>query len=320
MNSPVEMTTIDRQELRETGVAAIADGIQVPDYQAEQVYGQLEYGHLSGKLTHGFVRIPWLVAQPLSGHETPTFEEATNAITYADCSKSVGYLAASEITSYITDRLDTQPMQTVVARNIFPTNTLSYHVRELCADSTAIGVIFGTTPKLVTGPGMDKKTLGTNPLAIGFSHKGTEVVTDITTASASLGELLVAKHWGGFDGSGFRTSANAIPQTAGELYENGSFTGSIAQQVENQAQRRLYALNIMLQMVTGLVANTVDNRGNLVIMGINKSVFEQSDMLPPIDPSLLPGARSHERFAAADKQPTITLPATLWREIQALQS
>lgn len=322
MEQAVRTINLERTELREVSAAAIAHGIQVSHEQAETIVDQLEYGELAGKQTHGFVRVPWLASQALSGHEPLTFEKTNNPITYVDCSQSVGYLAASEITSYIKGQLQTQPTQTVIAKNIFPTNTLGYHVRELTADDTAISLLFGTTPNLVTGPGMDSKTLGTNPLAIGFSHQGIETIADITTASASLGELLVAKYWGGFNGSNFRTSTHTRPQSASDLYEDGRFTGSITPQLENHAEQRLYALNMMLQMVTGLVANTStpNNRGNLVVTGINKALFDVADILPAIDPGLLPGFRSHTRYLEAAQRRLVTVPAVLWQEIQALPS
>lgn len=320
MTQVSETIYIERQELREASVAAISLGIQVTAEQADGIVDQFEYAELSGKRTHGFVRVPWLAAQPLSGHEPLVLERRDGPITYADCSRSVGYLAASEITSYIRTQPHQQLAHAVVAQNIFPTNTLSYHVRELIDDTDAIGFMFGTTPRLVAGPGMDTKMLGTNPLAMGFSHKDVETITDITTASASLGELLAAKYWGGFDGTHFRTSAYTVPEQAGDLYEDGRFTGSITPNLEHHAEKRLYALNMILQMVTELIANTPDNRGNLIVVSVNKAAFNIADVVGSIDPSLLPGARSHEQYRRAAQQTRIKIPATLWRDILALPS
>lgn len=318
MTQAIKTISIERQELHETSTAAISEGIQIGIEQAGAIVDQFEYAELSGKRTHGFVRVPWLVTQPLSGHRPLAIEHDNDPVTYVDCSQSVGYLAATEITAYIGNQLRERPIQTVVAKDIFPTNTLGFHVRELLINDDAIGLIFGTTPNLVAGPGMDSKILGTNPLAIGLAHNGIETVADITTASASLGELLAAKYWGGFDGSHFRTSTNAMPEEARDLYHDGKFTGSIVPKLESRAEQRLYALNMMLQMVTGLVADTPGGRGNLVVVGMNKAFFNNAVMTSLVDPKLLPGSRSHTRYLESKHDSHIEVPAALWREIQAL--
>lgn len=322
----IEMVTIDRQELRETSVAAIAVGINVAPTQAEKIVDQFEYAELSNKRTHGFVRVPWLIEQRLDGH-VPTEVDGNNGpIAYAHCSEAVGYLAASEITAHITERISEQPVQMIVARDIFPTNVLGYHVREIAQNEQTIGVIFGTTPKLVTGPGMNRKLLGTNPLAVGFSHEGHTVISDITTASTSLGQLLVAKYWGGFTGGGYRTAESTVPSNVAELYENTKFTGTIAQDVDNSSDRRLYALGMVLQLLTGIVSGTNDNRGNLVVVGVDKSLFTDGHMIGAdsfmndISYELMPGMRSHQRYTDAQQSPNITLPLSLVRAIQHLPS
>jgi LDH2 family malate/lactate/ureidoglycolate dehydrogenase len=321
----IETVQVNRQELRDTSAAAISAGMAIDAEQAGRIVDQLEYAELAAKLTHGFVRVPWMLKQNISGHEAINIDAAmANPVEYVDCSNSIGYLAAQEITGHVKAGLQHRPVQVVVARNIFPTNTLGYYLQDLVEDGSSIGVLFGTTPKLVTGPGMDHKGVGTNPLAMGFSHEGVKVISDITTASTSLGQLLVAKYWGGFDGTNYRTADGEKPADLASLYDGDKFTGSIAQQVDSRPDRRLYSVGLVLQQLTGLIAGTATNRGNLTVVGINKSVFTEGDpnsvaaLSADMGEELLPGMRSHLRYTEAAAQPEVTLPAKLWDEIVSL--
>lgn len=187
-------------------------------------------------------------------------------------------------------------------------------------DESRLGFIFGTTPNLVIGPGMESKSIGTNPVAIGLLHNGIEAVADITTASASLGELLQAKYWGDFNPDKFQTAEGDTPSQINELYEDGRFTGAIVQKTDTKAEGRLYALNLMTQLLTSVIAQQTNNRGNLIFGSVATdfitSTGQSSDDLSfAIQPHLLPGSNSHERYRIAKGKPTITLPESLWQEI-----
>lgn len=311
---------VSREELQSASQRLIVNGLNIDSNQADEIIDQFEYAELTGKHTHGYARVPWLLNQVLNGHESLDFSGPSQPIVHVDCSESIGYLAAQEIASHIGDTSEAAPFKMVVAHNIFPTNTLGYYLRSMLENENQIGFIFGTTPSLVVGPGMDHKSIGTNPIAIGMLHDNTEVIADITTASTSLGELLQAKYWGGFNPEKFQTSNGETPSKIDELYEDGRFTGAIIQKTDTKAEGRLYALNLMTQLLTGLMTQQPSNRGNLIFGSVDTNFITGSDQALGVlslfdQPHLLPGVESHKRYLAAKEKPTITLPESLLQDI-----
>ncbi len=314
---------IDKPELRSICGSLFGERFALDEAEALQIVDQLEYAELRGKKTHGFVRVPWLLDQNLV--HSPEIEIVANnetPISYIDCSRSLGYVAANQVVTRLQESLDDQPMKLVIAQNIFPTNTLDYYLKNLTSGGETIGLIFGTTPKMVQLSTSGMKQLGTNPFAIGFSHKGKDVVADFTTAKGSFGELLAAKYWGDFRPKQYRTATGDTPRELTELFDGQAFTGSILQSTEDQSDHRLQALAVTLQFFMALVGGTRDLKGHLAFAAIRKDAFSgiglsddfESLMAEFADDSI-PGTRSRSNYEAALQKPTILLPQKLWHEI-----
>lgn len=326
VGNSVEIIDVDRDELTKISSVLLIDHLSLLAPQAEQIVDQFEYAELSGKRTHGFVRVPWLLQQKLDRHVPLDFGEGSeHPVTHVDCGNAIGYLAANEIAGYMNNRSSQCSVRAVVAHNIFPTNTLGYYMRDLVQDSQRIGLIFGTTPKLVSQLGKTERTSGTNPLALGFCHEGMTMISDITTAQSSLGELLVAKYWGGFRSENFKTEAGDAPASIDELFSDKRFSGSIAQNLDQRCDQRLYSLSIVLQGLMSVITSSEDSRGDLVFVTLDKNLLvpaqqTETEFLSGIEPNTLPGIRSHARFLEGQKNKTLPLSLSLWEEITQLST
>lgn len=318
----VELVSIDRAELNERSVATLAHGLEINLEDASQIVDQFEYAELGGKMTHGYVRVPWLVQQGLHGHEPVDMNlAAQEGPVRVNCSSAIGYLAANEIVKQLQSMSDDDGTRVIIAEDIFPTNTLGFYMRNMVQDEGRMGVLFGTTPKLAGTSREAGRIMGTNPLSIGFRQGETALVTDITTARSSLGELLVARYWGDFRSDNFRTASGEVPSSMGQLFADGKFSGSIDQTLNERSEQRLYALSIAIQGVASIIAPRTDNRGNLIFISTSDVAFgtdataDGGYLLPGIEPNDLPGVRSHNRYLDAREKDSITIPSELWREI-----
>ena len=92
--------------------------------------------------------------------------------------------------------------------------------------------------------------------------------------------------------------------------------------MEQQSDRRLFSVAIVVQLLTSLIAGSEKNRGNLTVVGINKEVFSDGSIdesfIDSLGAELLPGVRSHLSYQRASQKDEIQLPKKLWDEINSL--
>jgi len=240
---------------------------------------------------------------------------------------NLGYVAAKDITDYLTEKLESNPLHICICLDIFPTGVLSYYARNL-VNKNYIGILFGTTPPLVKPRYAQKKCLGTNPLAIAIPGKaGQFFVCDITTAQSSFGELLLAKYRPLlFDLDKYININNDTPNSLEELFDMGNFTGAIAQKFEDKYAYRQFSLLIAIELLTVLLANRPSSVGTLIIIGIQKNAFQSSTsqngiesflgyLQTILEPFEIPGIHAERLYQKNKDIGILKIADSLWFEI-----
>lgn len=328
INGANQEIEIEIGQIRRLCTHLLRKGLSLSAPQARALFDQFLYAELSGKRTHGLIRIPWLLKKR-RGHSSPRLLKTAASISRFACAKSIGYLAANEITDYLQKRSPQEAFHLAVAQDISPTGVLGYYVRRLLRGNFVM--VFGAASDLVRVASSTQKLFGTNPFAAGLSYgKNRQFLMDTTTAQASFGEVLAATYGiKPFDQTKYRTADNAVPQVVNDLFnEQAQFTGAILQRLQEQSDFRQYALMLLIQCVTTLISQQTIKTGDVVFLIVRKRFFGTKNvaeaMLRTIEehvgPDLIPGMHSARLYAANRKRKTVLIPKKLWDELMQLRS
>lgn len=316
---------VDVSVLRQRCVATISKGLSISNADAGDIFDQMLHAELSGKKTHGLVRIPWLLKKNIKGHKKPILYKTDGLVSHFDCSKSIGYLAANEIIGYIKNKNADNDVHIAVGHNIFPTGVIGHYAKQLINDN--IVFIFGTTPNLVKFTDEEDRKFGTNPFSTGFScGRNKHFILDITTAQSSFGEILAGKYGlMNFDKTKYHTTYNHTPRNISQLFDlEGSFTGSILQGLSNKSETRQFSLMLLIQLLTAVISQNETRVGDLIFITINKSIFGNKDIykkiLNKIKTENIPGMHSDLIFKSNKAISKISVSEKLWAEIKDLGS
>jgi LDH2 family malate/lactate/ureidoglycolate dehydrogenase len=160
------------------------------DADVETLFRHFDDAERRGKLGHGHARIPWLETLPdLDPGAQPEGVLATDCFERWEGRGALGYLTLSAI---VDSQLAQPPehARVIAASHCFPTGMLGHYVRRL-ADGGLVALLTATSPPRLAHPEGGAPLVGTNPLAIGIpSSDGREMVTDVSPAKATFGEVL----------------------------------------------------------------------------------------------------------------------------------
>ena len=314
----------------EAGARAALSRLALAERERERILDELLFAELSGKRSHGLVRVPWLInwmsdkrhAAPRPTHESPM-------ISHFDCTGSIGYLAAGDLATTAGEMAKRSGFHLCVAHSIFPTGVLSYYLRDVVAGGL-LAAALGRTPWLVKPRAASRRFLGTNPVAFGFPDGGDEpFLCDLTTAATSFGQLLLARAGiEPFEPEKFVTADGATPATPDDLFgPKGLFEGAIVQELEGKNDARQVALLMAVEVLTGFFAGT-ESKGGLVFMALDPAQFPTFDAAAArkvigvaseaMAPETLPGAHGAAFRARALARGRISVVGSLWDEIVAL--
>ncbi len=200
----------------------------------ETLFRHFDDAERRGKLGHGNARIPWLeTLTDIEPDAQPEGVLATECFERWEGRGALGYLTLSAI---VDSQLAQPPehARVIAASHCFPTGMLGHYVRRL-ADGGLVALLTATSPPRLAHPDGGEPLVGTNPLAIGIpSSDGRAVVTDVSPAKATFGEVL----------AGLATDEDVVP-----------FGGDQA--------HKAFALAVGLQLV---VDSLVDGYGAVLVV------------------------------------------------------
>lgn len=314
---------VSSDALKKLASSSIAKRLHLARRDANEIVKQLHEAELMGKLTHGYIRVPWLVEKLKNfRHQQPIVLKTNTLKTDYDCSNSIGYLALKSICN--EQALSAYAMHTIIVKNIFPTNLLGQYIKPLLKRYVVLG--FGTTPRLAKTNLNKKNILGTNPLIIGIeSSSSNKIICDLSTTPITFGDILLAKEGIGNipDGKLLSESGQTVSH-ANETFNEGRFTGGINIDLQDRLGAKLFALQLTIDLVTSFFASETKDTNSLVLVLFNKEKFGDSALLESIfedrrrliNPLRFPGSKHGPR----KNEKEISISKKLYKEISLLNS
>lgn len=256
--------------------ARVFTACDVPPGDAALWADLLVWANLRGVDSHGVLRIPRYIQTLRSGdiraRPNITVERRAGAIAVIDCDAAPGPVGMARAMAEAIARAAEVHIGWCVARNVTHCGAIGYYTQAATAAGMAGLVMIASRP-MMAYYGARVPAVSTNPLAIGVpggSHP--PLVTDLSTATASMGKILEARDAGqaipdgwGLDEAG-RTTNN--PAAVATLMPLGGAKGS--------------GLSLMMECLVSLMcANPLIEP--LIRPGADASGFRQNGLCVAID-------------------------------------
>ncbi|OGK08525.1 hypothetical protein A2767_05505 [Candidatus Roizmanbacteria bacterium RIFCSPHIGHO2_01_FULL_35_10] len=152
------------------------------------------FGELSGKTSHGIVRLEGILAEKPKGK--PKLISKTKVSSIIVGNGNPGMLIGSLAMDEIIRLAEENSVGFVGARGTFSSSgSLSYYLEKI-AKANLIAIIMAQSPESTPPLGGIQPLFGTNPIAFGFPSKNNPFIFDMGTSAISYGALLKAKALG----------------------------------------------------------------------------------------------------------------------------
>ncbi len=187
------MAMIPKSEIKDLCINALESAGLTDNHSIEIIYNHLIQNEMSGKKSHGLLRIKWCVNY-IHKHGLPQgdpnlFVDA-GAVGIVDGKNNLGLIAAQFAAETAISKAKEYGIALVGARNHFgTTGTMNFYNR-LFAENGLIGIAGCNSLAMVSHPNGFDPVIGTNPISFGIPSKTTPCVIDVTTAQWAYGKLL----------------------------------------------------------------------------------------------------------------------------------
>jgi L-2-hydroxycarboxylate dehydrogenase (NAD+) len=242
----------------------------MPRIDAQIVADILLEAELRGRNTHGFIRLPGMksrYAQGKRGHLRVV--KAEGHWSLIDGGDHPGYLVAHYAMNHAIKLAQTHGSSVVGAYNTSHCGMAGYYADQ-ARKADFVGLVFVDCLPRITAYGGVESILGTNPLAVGVPSNNIPVLLDMSTASITNGDLLVAIREGGQIAEGLAFDPDGNPTTDPLLASKGS--------VRPFGGYKGFGLALIIQILAGALVNAAAipppgrNYGLLMIV-IDPSIF-----------------------------------------------
>jgi len=216
----------------------------LPTGAAAATAASLSEAEASGKLSHGLIRAPHVVAETLrEGPGEVSIQWAGTCALAVDGARHLGYwpglVAIDEGTAIARDT----GLCLAGIRNCRHSGALAWYVREI-ARRGQWGIALGDSVAKMAPHGGARAVLGTNPLAMGIPRRGTwPLVIDLSPAATTFGAVTVARAAGKTLPEGVGLDAGGRPSTDPAAVMEGAILPS--------AGHKGAALALMIQLLAG---------------------------------------------------------------------
>lgn len=187
------MVLIPKSEIKELCYKAFVNVGLNDNTAIETIYNHLLQNELSGKKSHGLLRIKWSVSY-IKKHGLPTDAPKllldAGALGVVDGCNNLGLIAAQYAADTAIKKAKEYGISFVGARNHFgTTGTMNFYNR-LFAENGLIGIAGCNSLAMVAHPNGFDPVIGTNPISFGIPSQSTPCVIDVTTAQWAYGKLM----------------------------------------------------------------------------------------------------------------------------------
>ncbi len=187
------MVTIPKSDIHELVCNALKNaGLQ--DNQAiEEIYTHLMYNELSGKQSHGLLRVKWSIDY-INKHglpvKSPDLALDSGALAIVDGQNNLGLVTARYAADVAINKAKEHGISFVGARNHFGTTGSMNYYNRLFVENGLVGIAGCNSFAMVCHPDGFDPVLGTNPISFGIPSAKTPCVVDVTTAQWAYGKIL----------------------------------------------------------------------------------------------------------------------------------
>ncbi len=187
------MVTIPKSDIHELVCNALKNaGLQ--DNQAiEEIYTHLMYNELSGKQSHGLLRVKWSIdyinkyGLPA---KSPDLALDSGALAIVDGQNNLGLVTARYAADVAINKAKKHGISFVGARNHFGTTGSMNYYNRLFVENGLVGIAGCNSFAMVCHPDGFDPVLGTNPISFGIPSAKTPCIVDVTTAQWAYGKIL----------------------------------------------------------------------------------------------------------------------------------
>lgn len=212
------------QSLRQLAADAL-NARDVPSADAVLVADSLVDAELEGQASHGFIRLPFVLARLRVGLINPRpsmrLTRGRAAVAVLDADNCLGPVAGMRAVEAATEQALAVGAGVVAVRRSNHLGSLGFYLRRFTA-SRVIGLAFTNTPPAMPPPGGRTPYLGTNPIAAGFPTSGEPVIVDLATSQVARGRILKAAQVGEQIPEGWALNAVGQPTRDPEAAIEGS--------------------------------------------------------------------------------------------------
>lgn len=202
---------------------------------------------LRGRKTHGFIRLSGIKNRYDKGQRTEIqIENEEEQCIRIDGGNQPGYLVAYRAMEVAIERAKQTSFSIVGVNNTSHCGMAGYYV-DMARKEDLIGVLFADCLPRITPEGGTEAILGTNPIAIGIPSNTVPIVFDMSTASITNGDLLVAMQEGLSIPSGLAFNTAGKPTTDPEEALKGS--------VRPFGGHKGFGLALITQILAGVLVN-----------------------------------------------------------------
>ncbi len=333
------MATISQQECEALCLSIFTqNGLSAAN--AKTCYDHLIYNELSGKTSHGLVRVKW-IADGLKSDGLPTappeIELDNQSISIINGQNNIGLIAASYGTDIAIAKARAHGIAFTGINNYHTTTgTMNYYNRRIL-DAGLIGIIGCNSYAMVAHPQGHDPVIGTNPISFAIPARATTFLADVTTANISYGKIMIMKRAKNNGGENIPLGMLIDAQGAPSQNPDDTKKGAMLP----MSGYKGFGLGLAIELLAGPLIgakggkNAVNGSDGLFIITIDPEKFGHSIEItnnieqvlqeiktsrhaPEINEILIPGERSEQTYAQQKGQETITIIDEIYHELQEL--
>lgn len=303
-------------------------------YEASDVVEHLLDGELSGKPSHGFIRIPKIVKDLKSQKISDiSFEKESRDSALINGGNKTGLIVAKKAAEVAIDKAKSASISIVGGHNTTGTVGAIGHYTRMIAEKDMVGIMICNSEHAIAPTGGYSLLFGTNPISISIPSLGEPIVLDFATSKMAFGDIMIAMR------EGKNLPVDVILDKNGNqtIDPNDAWEGPLLP----IAGHKGYGLALAIELLAGPLvkakagATAVPGSDGFTIIAINPEAFVQIDMfktqvtsmineikgskrLPGIDEIFVPGEQSSRRRKENENIKTLTLPIKVLEDIKGL--
>ncbi len=231
--------------------------------------------------THGLVRVPWILSNkiPDSYLSPQNFQLNPNSVNLIDSTNQNGYLSCDQVVEDMIRLLDWEDCKFVISvlKSAFPSSILLRYLKKFY-EHRLIGLVFWTTPRLVSDANKVPNIFWTNPIGYTLPLQDKRIlIADFSTSDIPLGKVLMAhqgndkilKTWKLIDKDWVITDS-----TENAFSIDGKFIWSLLPFWWEDGLHKWMMISLFIELISAYLSWNRSDKWDLVL------VWAKSDILP----------------------------------------